>query len=232
MLPFFFRHYDPLVECYVFYDDASSDATLEMLKAHPRVEIRRFERTTPDSFVLSAQSLQNAMWKESRGACDWVIVTAVDEHPDLPSYLAKAKRTGVTAIPRSRLRNGVSRVSGRINTGHKTNYRCSIPTPSPKRTSVWAGIRRGRTASFAIPIATSCSALQIARPRLLSRCALLRTGLGEIDRARGFGRHYNFSDPELAARHKQFLADAIEVMAPERDHHHLHTEPRWWRIKA
>ena len=51
LLPFFFRHYDPFVERYVFYDDNSSDATLDLLGRHPRVEVRRFERTDPSSFV-------------------------------------------------------------------------------------------------------------------------------------------------------------------------------------
>ena len=45
MLPFFFRHYDPIVDRYIVYDDGSTDRTLEMLAAHPRVEVRPFART-------------------------------------------------------------------------------------------------------------------------------------------------------------------------------------------
>lgn len=40
MLEFFFRHFDPVVSRYVFYDDGSSDGTLEILGRHPRTEIR------------------------------------------------------------------------------------------------------------------------------------------------------------------------------------------------
>jgi glycosyltransferase involved in cell wall biosynthesis len=89
MLPFFFRHYDALVDRYVVHDDGSSDATLSLLAAHPRVERRRFPRSVADSYVLSAQALHNTAWKESRGRADWVILTAIDEHlhhPDLPGY--------------------------------------------------------------------------------------------------------------------------------------------------
>ena len=45
MLGFFFRHYDPFVDRYVFFDDNSDDGTLDVLRAHPRVVIRRFERS-------------------------------------------------------------------------------------------------------------------------------------------------------------------------------------------
>jgi len=47
MLGYFFRHYDRFVDRYVFYDDGSDDGTRERLQAHPRVEVRRFERTDP-----------------------------------------------------------------------------------------------------------------------------------------------------------------------------------------
>jgi len=56
----------------------------------------------PDSFVLSAQLLQNSMWKESRGRCDWVIVTAIDEHlyhRRVGDYLASCAGSGITAVP-------------------------------------------------------------------------------------------------------------------------------------
>ncbi len=102
MLPFFFRHYDPLVERYVIFDDGSTDGSLELLRAHPRVEIRPFVRTNPDSFVLSELAHYDHCWKESRGRADWVIVTDVDEHlyhPNLASYLLWCRDQGVTVIP-------------------------------------------------------------------------------------------------------------------------------------
>jgi glycosyltransferase involved in cell wall biosynthesis len=103
MLPFFFRHYDSLVEGYVVYDDGSTDRTLEMLAAHDRVEVRPFVRTDPGSYVLSAQSLHDTVWKESRGRANWVIIAAVDEHlyhrVGLGRYLRIAGRRGITAVP-------------------------------------------------------------------------------------------------------------------------------------
>jgi Glycosyl transferase family 2 len=79
MLGFFFRHYDPWVDRYVIYDDGSTDGSLEILRAHAKVEVRSFSCTEADSFVLSQNALQNEMWKESRGHADWVVITAIDE---------------------------------------------------------------------------------------------------------------------------------------------------------
>ena len=43
MLPFFFRHYDPLVERYVIYDNGSTDESLALLKENRKVSLRHFE---------------------------------------------------------------------------------------------------------------------------------------------------------------------------------------------
>jgi hypothetical protein len=103
MLPFFFRHYDPVVDRYIVYDDGSTDKTLELLAARDRVEIRPFKRTHATSLVLSAQDLNNSMWKESRGFADWVIITSPDEHLYHPAglrwYLRAARWRKITAIP-------------------------------------------------------------------------------------------------------------------------------------
>ena len=102
MLPYFFRHYDSFVDRYIIFDDGSTDGSLSILHAHPKVEVRRFPRSVAESFVLSEQALSNECWKESRGLADWVIVTDIDEHlshPDIHAYLARMSAEGVTLIP-------------------------------------------------------------------------------------------------------------------------------------
>src|SRR6266850_7001210 len=102
MLPFFFRHYDRFVSRYFFFDDGSSDGSLELLHARPNVVVQQFVRSDPDSFVLSEQSFSNECWKLSRGSADWVIVTDIDEHlfhVDLTELLKRYKSLGVTFIP-------------------------------------------------------------------------------------------------------------------------------------
>jgi glycosyltransferase involved in cell wall biosynthesis len=102
MLPYFFRHYDPLVDRYFIYDDGSTDETWALLQRHPKVTARRFVRTVPESFTLSGQAFSNECWKESRGQADWVILTDLDEHlyhADGRDYLARSLAQGVTMIP-------------------------------------------------------------------------------------------------------------------------------------
>ena len=105
MLGFFFKHYDPWVDRYVIYDDGSDDGSLDLLHKHSKVEVRRFRRVNADSFVLSHQEMHSEAWKESRGAADWVVVTAVDEHlalaggGDQRAYLQDCRASGVTLVP-------------------------------------------------------------------------------------------------------------------------------------
>jgi len=67
-LGFLFRHYDQLVRRYVVYDDGSDDATLDILRANPKVEIRQTRFLgTGDSFILSIMPTIQSAWKESRG---------------------------------------------------------------------------------------------------------------------------------------------------------------------
>ena len=40
MLGFFFQHYDRFVQRYVVYDDGSTDRSLDILHANPKVEVR------------------------------------------------------------------------------------------------------------------------------------------------------------------------------------------------
>lgn len=104
MLGFFFRHYDSWVDRYIAYDDGSTDGTVEILKAHPRVELRKFEYQSPGNTFDSLKFMENRVWKESKGKADWVIMVDVDEHlfvPGVPmrEFLEGYMAQGVTLAP-------------------------------------------------------------------------------------------------------------------------------------
>lgn len=44
IIPFFLQHYEPLVDRIIIYDDHSTDRSVELLRASPKVEIRPFQR--------------------------------------------------------------------------------------------------------------------------------------------------------------------------------------------
>src|SRR4051794_15212403 len=94
MLPFFFRHYDSLVDAYVIFDDGSTDGSLELVRANPKVQLERFPRANQQSFVLSEQELSNNCWKATRDNADWVMVIDLDEHlyhGNLRQYLDRCR---------------------------------------------------------------------------------------------------------------------------------------------
>jgi hypothetical protein len=100
MLPFFFRHYDRIVDRYFIRDNYSTDGSLEILKQHPKVSVSQFT-FKGDSIVLAGCEGENRIWKSSRGEADWVAVCNVDEffwHPDLRWYLHECRRQGITFL--------------------------------------------------------------------------------------------------------------------------------------
>lgn len=99
MLPYFFRHYDSIVDRYFIYDNGSTDGSIELLERHPRVTLESF--AFQSSFVEEAAIHYNHCWKRSRGEADWVFVVNVDEHlyhPHLRDYLATCTSRGVTVV--------------------------------------------------------------------------------------------------------------------------------------
>jgi hypothetical protein len=100
IIPFFLRHYEPLVDRIAIYDDGSTDRSVELLRASPKVEIRPFKRDA-ESYLDAHVALFETCWQESRGRADWVCLVDLDEflfHPDWHDYLAAQKNAGVTII--------------------------------------------------------------------------------------------------------------------------------------
>ena len=99
MIPFFLRHYEPLVDRIVIFDDGSTDRSLELLSASRKVELRRLP-AGPSSILMHTEEM-NHCWKESRSRADWIIIADPDEHfyhPCLREYLERCKVENVTIL--------------------------------------------------------------------------------------------------------------------------------------
>ncbi len=245
MLPYFFRHYDPWVDRYVLYDDGSTDDTLALLAAHPRVTVRRFMRKMPDTFVGSAMILQRTMWQESRGQDAWAVVTTIDEHlwhPDMAAYLARCRAAGVTAIPAL----GFQMISEtfpapgemlaetrRMGAPHWMMNKLSIFDPDAIERTNYTGGRHlavpvGRVVYPEADEVLNLHYKYLDRDRVVIRNKLLNTGLGPRDRAEQAGTEYSWSRQQLDEDWDGFAARAIDYRDASVG---WATHPlRWWRV--
>jgi glycosyl transferase family 2 len=247
MLGFFFRHYDPWVERYVIFDDGSTDGSVELLDAHPRVERRPFERSPGSSFVLAHQGMQDAAWKESRGEADWVVITAIDEHLWFPGertvdMLARYAEDGVTAAPALGYQMLSDEFPGRdellcetrtIGAPFSAMNKLSLFRPDAIAETNFSPGRHSAapTGDIVYPLRDELLLLHyrfLGLERFMRRQAFLGPRIAEIDRT-SFGCDYDRGESEIRADWEQFAADAVDVSAPSLDPSANAKGPRWWR---
>lgn len=100
ILPFFFEHYDRFISKYFIYDNDSTDRSLEILNAHPRVTVRPLVLEGRSYTEAGLKHLRAMKFEESQLA-NWVTICNIDEffwHPDLLGYLEDMETEGVTVI--------------------------------------------------------------------------------------------------------------------------------------
>ncbi len=252
MLPFFFRHYDQLVDRYVFFDDGSTDATLGILESHPRVEVRRLERLEADSYVLAAKNAHNHAWKESRGAADWVITTAVDEllyTPRLSVYLAECTRKGITAIPALGFQM-ISETFPSPDLSLAESVRRGSPFAKMNKLSVFDPDKILETDQEVGRHAAEPSGevrfpktdrLLLLHYKYLSfeytfkRHQELASKLGAVDRQNGWGFEYDWTREQLKSNWDYLDQHAVtDVLSRWYDSNRRHSKigERWWRKEA
>ena len=248
MLGFFFRHYDAWVDRYVIYDNGSTDGSLELLGRHPKVDVRRFQRAHPDSFVLSHQVLHNEAWKESRAKADWVIVTALDEHLHVGgrtvlNYLVECKELGITAVPAL----GYQMISERYPApGDLLCATCTWGAPSSwmDKLSIFnpdavveTGFAAGRHSAdlrgdLRLPDQDELMLLHykyLDFDRTLQRHRALGGAIGDHDISQGWGFHYGWSAEQLREDWERFMTQAIDVAQPGFQPLRTRESPPWWR---
>jgi len=246
MLGFMFRNYDDLVQRYIVYDDGSTDGSLEILAAHPKVEIRdQAPYRNPNSRVLGAMSMLETCWHESRGRADWVIVGDIDEHlyhPRIDLYLSACKRAGITIIPALGYQmiaeafppHGI-KLSDSLTMGAPFEDMSKLNIFSPDHVDA-LHFRPGR--HKAAPVGRIVAPLRdellllhykyMGFERTLRRHQQYRPRMRLGDISNDWGYQYRWSPEQLADSWLQFADKLVDIshrdLAPWRSH----KLPRWW----
>jgi hypothetical protein len=100
IIPYFFRHYDKFIDQYYISEDHSTDRTLELLKAHPKVTLQPIGYDGIDEFII-AKWYSETYKTHSRGIADWVICADADEfiyHVDIIERLKNLQVDGVQVV--------------------------------------------------------------------------------------------------------------------------------------
>jgi len=98
LLPYFIRHYEPLCDRLVFYDNMSTDSTRAIIERCDKASVVDFD-TGGEIDQSNYLRIKNEKYKQSRGVADYVIVVDIDEflyHPDLRAVLCRYRDEGVT----------------------------------------------------------------------------------------------------------------------------------------
>jgi glycosyltransferase involved in cell wall biosynthesis len=226
MIPFFLRHYEPLVDRMIIYDDGSTDRSLELLAASPKVELRRLPQG--DSYVLVQTEEMNQCWKESRGRADWVFICDMDEqlyHKELRTYLAKCQEAGVTILnpvgldmvsayfppPKLVLTESV-RLCVRAflqdklavfnpNAIDEINYTPGRHLASPTGRVIFPHKRDVKLLHYK----------QLGLDYLLLRSKEMQSRTTKFDRDRGWASHYDRSAEDIRTHFEKMLSEAMDM---------------------
>ncbi|MCL1985325.1 MAG: glycosyltransferase family 2 protein [Betaproteobacteria bacterium] len=250
MLGFFFRHYDDWIDRYVIYDDGSTDGSLDILHAHPKVEVRKFVRTNLESFVLSHTRLQNEVWQESRGKADWIVVTALDEHLWVPErsmtdYLAEQRERGATLIPALGF-NMVSEVFPPNDATLVQAITRGCPAADFNKLSIFNpdalqktnfnpgrhnALPKGRLWLPARDELMLWHFKNIGFERTVARETAQGLRLGSVDKAKSFGSQYLWDEQRKQEFWKSLNKESMELSGSGFKAHLCCARPLWWEKK-
>lgn len=228
IIPFFLRHYLPLVDRIFVFDNGSTDRSLTLLGGDERIRLAHFD-VTGDSFVDEERRLSDAMWKSSRGEADWVAVVDMDEHiyhPDLHAHLRACRDDGITAIQAvgyemvaDRFPDPGDTLCETVTEGFRypgaMDKLCLFDPDAILRSNFMAGRHGATPAGRVVWDPTHSVKLlhykQLGLMYFLRRTAELKTGLRPGDIRNGWGAHYSRDFDRLALDFKGHRALARPV---------------------
>lgn len=228
MLPFFFRHYDDIVDQYFIFDNGSTDRSLSILEAHPKVTVGSFE-TKEHSLVLTALDLFNQFWKNSIGKADWIIVCDVDEHlyhTDLRAYLEDCQAQGITLVTplgfemvTDTFPDEASKLCETVQHGVRRHMYDKPQIFNPNaitETNFTPG--RHRAAPVGNIISPPTIEIVLLHYKYLgfeyvnSRFSILQQGLQHLDIAHGYGVQYSWGEQQRFQEFSNLLISATKIV--------------------
>jgi glycosyltransferase involved in cell wall biosynthesis len=216
-----------MVDRIIVFDDGSTDRSLELLAASPKVELRRLKQG--ESSILMQMEEMNECWKESRGRADWVFICDMDEHlyhhKQLRDYLEQCKIDGVTIINPV----GVEMVSSEFPPAEavlSATVRNCVRAFTLDKLAVFdpnaiqeMNYRAGRhvavpTGRLVFPPKREVKILHykyLGLDYLMTRSEALRTRKTDYDRERGWGAHDQRSLAEFEKHFNELLREAEDI---------------------
>jgi hypothetical protein len=226
MLPFFFRHYDPLVARYFIFDNGSTDGSLALLAAHPKVTVGAFRATR--TVIMDAPAFYETVWHRSRGQADWIFIVNIDEHlhhPDGLDFFGRCQDRGITAV----IANGYQMVSETFPASDDLLWRsvtrgvpsrafgklCAFRPDAITRLNYNAG-RHGAMPEGRIKLEPKrrlklLHYKHLGASYVVAREAELRDRISELDRIAGRGQQYFKLPEEIVQAHNDLLTAARPV---------------------
>jgi len=89
ILPYYLRHYEKFCDKIIIYDNESTDRSREIIKAHPKTELRTYITKGQIRDDVYLQLKEKSVY-EAKDNVDYVIVGDIDEflyHPDINLFL-------------------------------------------------------------------------------------------------------------------------------------------------
>ncbi len=224
ILPFVFSHYDDIVDHYYVWDNGSTDNTLSILKANPKVTICNFE--TENKFDdLKHLIIKNNEWKKSRGKADWVIVCDTDEflygEKHLKQILKDTKKTifkpeGYDMITDIFPRNTKTIVT-QVSRGIKDPYYNKLVLFNPYKIvdiNYSPGCHSANPTGLVLFSDFELKLLHYKRlglDYLLQRNHILNSRFKEENRQKGMGVQYGYTDASVTSKFYQDLEKSKQV---------------------
>lgn len=221
LLPYYLRHYSAFCDKITIYDNQSTDRSVEICKANPKVEVISYDTGNEIRDDIYLQ-IKNNCWKGS--GADWAIIGDVDELVYRPHLWTKLVGTPATVIApalfnmfsqtfpitegqiweevKHGLQGGAKLNLFRPADIEEINYQPGCHEANPKGRIVWDDSLEIKTLHMKY----------LGKEYYMARTHLSNSRLSAVNKRYGWGHHYQKSDEELLRTFNEQYKQAARVI--------------------